>query len=262
MPFLPLHDLNPRILLQVPWVTYGLIAACCLIYFLEMGASQQETVRLFYALGIIPDTLVGNAVLPPELYLVPPYATLFTSIFLHGSFMHLLGNMLFLWVFGDNVEDSMGHLRFIVFYLLCGLLAGLVHVASDPSSQVPTIGASGAVSGILGAYLLLHPKAKVLIPILIFPVYLPAALLLVIWFGFQAVSAWGGGAQAGGVAWWAHIGGFVAGAILIVPFRYKTIPLFGAHDLPTGVTMAPRARWQRAPRQHDSDGPPRRGPWR
>jgi len=240
--FLPLHDRTPRVLIAYPWVTWGVIAACALVFYFQATADPQGAERLAIGLGMIPATLVGEAELSADYYLVPPLLTLVTALFLHGGLMHLLGNMLYLWVFGDNVEDAMGHGRFIVFYLLCGVLASLAQIAADPLSAVPTIGASGAISGMLGAYLVLHPKAKVLVPIIIFPVYLPAYLLLVVWFGFQVMAAGAGPAAGGGVAWWAHIGGFVAGAILIVPFRYKAIPLFGGDDAPKGLRILKRRK--------------------
>ena len=258
MPFIPLHDINPRILLQVPWITWGLIAACGLLYFHEVSLAPAEGQRLVIGLGMIPASLLGSAELPPELTMVSPGVTLVTSLFLHGSIMHLVGNMLFLWVFGDNVEDAMGHGRFALFYVICGMAAGLVHAFSDPASPIPVVGASGAISGVLGAYLLLYPRAKVLIPIIIFPVYLPAALLLVIWFGFQALAVWAGAGADSGVAWWAHIGGFIVGAILVVPFRHKTIPLFG-NDPPRGVRLTPRGTWGRKPAPPQKDE--RQGPW-
>ncbi|MGF1607952.1 MAG: rhomboid family intramembrane serine protease [Kiloniellales bacterium] len=258
MPFIPLHDINPRILLQVPWVTYGLIAACVLMFFYESSLPPEAAQRLFIGLGVIPASLLGYAELPAELAMVSPSLTTITSLFLHGSVMHLAGNMLFLWVFGDNVEDAMGHGRFILFYGLCGIAAGLIHSISEPTSTIPVVGASGAISGVLGAYLLLFPKARVLIPIIIFPVYVPAALLLIIWFGFQALAIWGGAGADSGVAWWAHVGGFIVGAILVVPFRHKTVPIFG-DEPPRGVRLLPRAQWRRKPAQQQKDKS--KGPW-
>ena len=243
MPFFPLHDNAPRILIERAWVTWGLIAACVLAYLMQGGSPEGE--RLFYGLGMIPATLTGEAQLTEDLYLVPPTATLVTSMFLHGGFMHLLGNMLYLWVFGDNVEDCMGHGRFLLFYLVCGVLAALAQVIAQPGSLVPTVGASGAISGVLGAYLMLHPKAKVLIPIWVIPIYVPAYILLVIWIAMQVFSAWSGGPTGGGVAWWAHIGGFIAGVILVVPFRYKAVPLFGGADYPSGLRLSQRFQTKR-----------------
>jgi len=145
-----------------------------------------------------------------------PVFTLFSSLFIHGGFMHLLGNMLFLWIFGNNIEDRLGKIRFLLFYLICGLGASLVHTLFYPASKIPVIGASGAISGIMGAYLLLFPKARirtlVFLFILVTFVDVPAALFLIIWFLFQFAYAGGGG---GGIAWMAHVGGFIIGLILI-----------------------------------------------
>jgi len=263
MPFLPLHDKNPRILIVRPWVTWGVILACGLLYLLQVQAPPGEARRLVYALGMVPATLTGERVLADELYLVPPWLTLVTSMFLHASPMHLIGNMLYLWVFGDNLEDAMGHGRFLLFYLLCGIVAGLAQTAFDPGSTVPTIGASGAVSGVLGGYLILHPKARILVPIVIIPLYLPAYLLLSFWIGFQLVAAFAAPTGAvESVAWWAHIGGFAAGMALIVPFRRKTVPLFGGDLYPKGLKMAvyDRRPKRREPGQQDADAR-RRRPW-
>ena len=233
--FIPLHDKNPRILIARPWVTMGVIAACTAIFAVQIWLNFQGQGRLLYGLSLIPATLSGEADLSPQLYLVTPALTLLTYNFLHGGGLHLAGNMLFLWVFGDNIEDATGHGRFVVFYLLGGVAAGLLQTLADPSSAVPTIGASGAVAAVMGAYLMLHPRAKILVPILIFPVYLPAVFLLLAWIGFQVFTAATGG--GGGIAWWAHIGGFAAGALLIIPFRHNSIPLFGADDPPSGLRL-------------------------
>ncbi len=208
--FIPLHDKNPRVLIAGPWVTMGVIAACTAIFAVQVWLNLQGQGRLLYGLALIPATLTGEADLSPQLYLVTPAVTLLTYNFLHGGGLHLAGNMLFLWVFGDNIEDAMGHGRFVVFYLLGGVAAGLLQTLADPASPVPTIGASGAVAAVMGAYLMQYPRAKVLVPIVIVPVYLPAVFLLLLWIGFQVFTAITGG---GGVAWWAHIGGFAAGAL-------------------------------------------------
>ena len=256
MPFLPLHADNPRVLIEHAWVTWGLIAACVLVFLFQASATPEGAARLVFGLGLIPATLTGEGQLEPDLVLVPPWATLLTSAFLHGGWLHLGANMLFLWVFGDNIEDSMGHGRFLVFYLICGLAAGLAHVAVQPGSAVPTVGASGAVSGILGAYLILHPKSKVLVPVVVIPLYLPAWILLLFWIGFQIWSAAAGGPTAGGVAWWEHIGGFVAGALLIASFRHKTVPLFEGGKLPQGIRLR-RGSARRTDENQDSGN----GPW-
>jgi membrane associated rhomboid family serine protease len=256
MPFIPLHDKTPRVLIKVPWVTWGLIIACALIYLLELDARPGEVQRLMLGLGMIPAALTGQAELSAELSLVPPIATLVTHQFLHGGVLHLGLNMAYLWVFGDNVEDAMGHLRFLLFYLLCGAIAALAEVVSAPGQTTPLIGASGAISGVLGAYLVLHPNARVLVPIVIIPLYLPAYLLLLLWIGFQiyAVMAIPDVARDG-VAWWAHIGGFVADLLLIVPFRHKAIPLWQSRDLPSGIEMTVR---DSRPQRRDDSGPDER----
>ena len=256
MPFIPLHDTSPRYLIARPWTTWLLILATVLVFVAQVVDNADGLPQLIYGLGTIPATLIGTAELPPRLTIVDPLVTLITSQFLHGGFMHLAGNMLYLWVFGDNVEDAMGHYRFLAFYLLCGAIAALAHVVSDPASTSPAIGASGAISGVLGAYLVLHPKSRILVPVVFIPLYLPAWLLLVFWFGFQFFAAFGG-SGASSTAWWAHIGGFAAGVVLVFAFRYKAVPLFGLGDPPGGVTIRRGAKWQ--PR----NAPPgtRNGPW-
>jgi membrane associated rhomboid family serine protease len=226
----PIRDDNPTEM--VPLFTMGLIAACVAVWVMVQGAGLDEEVLAssVCAFGSIPGEITGAAT--GEVPLGPglvcrlgglTWATLFTSMFLHGSWMHLIGNMLFLWIFGNNVEDSMGHLRFFVFYFLTGLVAAGAHVLSTPGSPVPTVGASGAISGIMGAYLLLYPHARVLTLIVIVFfirfVRLPAWFMLGYWFLIQLLSAGVQSPEGGGVAFWAHIGGFVAGALLIFPFR-------------------------------------------
>ena len=263
MPFLPLHDRNPRVRIDKPWVTWCLVFACVAVYLAESQMSPGQLRDLVYGFGIIPATLLGDRALAPELYRVPALLTLLTSLFLHGDLMHLIGNMAYLWVFGDNIEDSMGHLRFLAFYLLCGVAAGLCQAAVDPGSVTPTIGASGAVSGVLGGYLVLHPKARILVPIIIIPLYLPAYLLLLFWIGFQVLSATAADAAGGGVAWWAHIGGFIVGMVLIIPFRHKTIPLFGGDLYPKGLEMTVHDHRPERRQSGQPGGEPgsRRRPW-
>ena len=256
MPFIPLHDTTPRYLIAKPLTAWSLLAVTAFVFLIQALAGEEGFIRMVYGLGTIPATLTGEAQLAEALVLVDPLVTLLTYQFLHGDFMHLFGNMLYLWVFGDNVEDAMGHVRFLLFYLLCGVLAALAQLGIDPASTTPLIGASGAISGVLGAYLILHPKAKVLVPVVVIPLYLPAWLLLVFWFGFQFVALANGGGS--NVAWWAHIGGYVAGAALVPFFRYKAVPLFGLGDPPGGVTLRRGVGWQRE--QKGQDGR-RRGPW-
>ena len=178
--------------------------------------------------GAIPSVILRHAALPPEAMAVPAIVTLLTSMFLHGGWMHLIGNMLYLWVFGNNIEDVMGHVRFLLFYCLCGVIAALSHAATDPSSQIPMVGASGAISAVLGAYLLLFPRAHVLVLIPgIGMTRVAAGIVLGMWFVTQLLS--GGmsmGAQGGGVAFFAHIGGFVAGMVLIGLFKRRHVRFF------------------------------------
>ena len=216
---IPLKDDNPT--RTFPFVNYALIVACVLVFFWEvsLGAHMQAAVLSF---GLIPDVLLGDARLPAELAAVPAWMTVFTSMFLHGGWMHLIGNMLYLWIFADNVEDRLGHSRFVIFYLLCGIAAALAQALPDPQSQIPMVGASGAISGVLGAYLLMYPRAHVLVLIpLGFVsqlVRLPALLVLGLWFAMQLLSEMLAPPGAG-VAFRAHIGGFVAGLLLLPVFR-------------------------------------------
>ncbi len=223
---IPLRDDNPTTIR--PLVTVGLIVACILIFLWQssLGVGQGAAV---YALGVIPAVLFGQAQLAPELGWVTPVLTPMTSMFLHGGIFHLLGNMLYLWIFGNNIEDAMGHGRFVVFYLLCGIAAVFAQALPDTSSVIPMIGASGAISGVLGAYLLLYPRARVLVLIplgfFLHTMRLKAGLVLAIWFLIQIFSSLSAG-DGPGVAWHAHIGGFVAGIILLPIFKRRDVRWF------------------------------------
>lgn len=256
MPFIPLHDTTPRLYIRRPWVNWLLIVGCVLAYLVQASGSEEGFLQIVYGLGVIPAVLTGEAELAPHLVVADPLFTLLSYQFLHGGFMHLAGNMLYLWVFGDNVEDSMGHVRFLLFYLICGIAAALAQVAFDPANVTPLIGASGSISGVLGAYLILHPQARVLVPIGFIPLYLPAWLLLIFWFGFQFLAAFGAPA-ADNVGWWAHIGGFIAGLVLVFVFRRRTVPLYGRHDPPGGVVIRRGIAWEPKGRRP----PGQRGPW-
>jgi membrane associated rhomboid family serine protease len=233
---LPLHDDNPTS--TRPYVTVAFIVACVLIFLWQMALGPVAGQNVIYALGSIPAVLFGTRELPQELQIVPPAASVITSMFLHGGWLHLLGNMLYLWVFGNNVEDAMGHGRFIAFYVVCGIAAALAQALPDPTSTVPMVGASGAISGVLGAYMLLYPHARVLLglPLGFFIVQLgrfPAVWVLAAWFGMQlAMHAFTDplGAAEGGVAFRAHIGGFVAGMLLIPLFKRRTVRLWRARS--------------------------------
>lgn len=190
----------------------------------EIG--RDNWFQMQYAL--IPAELLGRRDLPPTI-LLPLFLTLFTSMFLHGGILHLLGNMLYLWIFGDNVEDAMGSLRFLGFYLLCGVVAAFAQIAAGPSSSIPMVGASGAIAGVLAAYFMLYPRSRVLtlIPLFFFMrlVAVPAVFLLGFWFVLQVISGANSLANSGGVAFFAHIGGFIAGLFLVFPFRQRHIPV-------------------------------------
>ena len=226
---IPLHDDTPTEI--TPAVTIGLIVVCSLVFLYEVSLPPEFGELFVYRYGAIPAALFDQATLPPEAAVIPPYLSVITSMFLHGGWMHLIGNMLYLWIFGNNVEDVMGHGRFIVFYLACGTLAAFSHAMIDPASTVPMVGASGAISGVLGAYLLLFPRAQVLVIVPLGIVsrmmYVPAALVLGLWFLVQVLS--GGmslGREGGGVAFFAHIGGFLAGMLLIGVFKRPEVQFF------------------------------------
>lgn len=224
---IPLHDDNPT--RTTPYLTAGIMAACTLVYLWQASLGPRGGQAVVYALGLVPAVLVHKLNLPPELNLVPAQATIFTSMFLHGSFLHLAGNMLFLWIFGNNIEDAMGHFRYVLFYLICGVAAAMGQVLQDPASQLPMIGASGAISGVLGAYMLLYPRARVLVVVplgIYFPLLtLPAAWVLGFWFAMQLLSSALAGGE-GGIAWFAHIGGFATGMLLVPLFKKRGVRLF------------------------------------
>ncbi|NQV83457.1 MAG: rhomboid family intramembrane serine protease [Rhodospirillales bacterium] len=261
--FIPLHDDNPLINIRFQYVTVAVIAACAVVFAYQVSLGDRADQAFVFAFGAIPAVIFGKATLPHELAQIPAALSLVTSMFLHGGFMHLAGNMLFLWVLGDNVEDALGHKRFLVFYLIAGIAAALAHGLTDPGSKIPMVGASGAISGVIGAYLVLHPKARIKVLVSFFLVWLPAWVVLGFWIGLQVLSAaTETGGAGGGVAWWAHIGGFVAGAILIIPMRRKGVPIFDRNlkkfEMKMSVESNPRGR-SRIP---SSGGKPRRrGPW-
>ena len=223
---IPLHDDNPT--QQTPIVTIIFIGLCVLTYAYQSSLPQEPGAVFALQYGAIPALIFGHASFPDGAAAIPASMTLLTSMFLHGSWMHLLGNMLYLWIFGNNIEDTMGHWKFIVFYMLCGILAALSHALTDTASPIPMVGASGAISAVLGAYLLLFPRAHVLV---LLPVLgmtrVPAGIVLGMWFVTQLIS--GGmsvGRTGGGVAFFAHIGGFLAGMALIGVFKRADVRFF------------------------------------
>ena len=214
---IPLKDDNPTT--SKPIITYCLIGICVLVFLVELSSSSYRNGSFFYSFGLIPSVFLGKLKLSHDLYVIPSYFTLITSMFVHGGFMHLIGNMLYMWIFADNIEDSIGKTKFLIFYLLCGVGAAMAQVFTDTSSQIPMVGASGAIGGVLGAYLINHPNARVLvlIPFGFFSqlIKIRALYVLGFWFILQFFSS------GGGVAYAAHIGGFISGIILILFFNKK-----------------------------------------
>ena len=220
---IPLKDDNPTD--NKPIVTYWLIGICVFVFIIELSSISYRTGAFFYSFGLIPSVLIGHTQLSQDLYVIPAFLTIFSSMFVHGGFMHLIGNMLYMWIFADNIEDNLGPKRFITFYLLCGICAAMTQVIMDTHSQIPMVGASGAIGGVLGAYLINHPHAKVLvlIPLGFFSQILriKAIYVLGFWFILQFINSALTNSQGGGVAYAAHIGGFLSGVILILFFNKK-----------------------------------------
>lgn len=218
--FIPVHDYNPRIHIHYHYATLGLIGLNVAVYFLFQTNGNDAQ----FGLSLIPAALGGDIARPDNWVIVPEGATLLTYSFLHADLIHLSGNMLFLWVFGDNVEDALGHWRFVLFYCLCAIGAGAVQYWITPDSMAQTIGASGAVAGVVAAYLILHPRVRIWI-LLFFrvPLRLSAAWVLGAWIVFQFWNALS--APDAGVAWWAHIGGIITGALLVLVMRRSGVPL-------------------------------------
>ena len=215
----PIQDSVPS--RSVPVVTRGLILINVVVFFFELSLSRESIIQLFYLFGVVPARFTDPEWAASIGFPIGSYWSLLTHQFLHGGWLHIVANMWTLWIFGDNVEDRMGPLRFIIFYLVCGVLAALIQVLVTPDATIPSVGASGAIAGILGAYLLFFPTARliVLIPILFFPFFfeLPAVIFLVFWFFIQLFSGTAilaSPQQVGGIAFWAHIGGFIAGMLL------------------------------------------------
>jgi membrane associated rhomboid family serine protease len=214
--FIPLRDDNPTT--RIPYVTVSLLALNILVFFFQI-LSPSGLEYYVLRMGAIPYEITHFTSLPiPNVPRLAPPLTLLTAMFLHGGILHLLGNMLYLWIFGNNIEDYLGSFRFILFYLLSGLGASVAHIIFNPNSQVPMIGASGAIAGVLGAYLILYPRANVLTLVFLFIfiriVPIPAAIVLGFWFLLQILNV----GMGGGVAWFAHIGGFLVGILLIKIF--------------------------------------------
>jgi membrane associated rhomboid family serine protease len=239
--FIPLYDSNSLKHIKLQYVTIGLILANVIVYFLTSLGGENFAAAAAIGLGYIPSTLYDFAERPPELIFVPDYATLITYSFLHGDLLHLGGNMLFLWVFGDNVEDALGHMRFLIFYLLCAVAGAMMHGLLAPHSEMPLIGASGAIAGIVAAYLILHPRVKVwILAFARIPLRVPAYLVLVLWIAFQFGMLLLAGEDQ--ISWGAHVGGIIAGAVLVFLMRRPDVPLFDREIVtPRSVEISERS---------------------
>jgi membrane associated rhomboid family serine protease len=262
---LPLFDDAPMRRQSI--VVWLFIIACTLVYLWQFTLPAAIERDVVIGFGFVPAVFFGNAQLSPALPHAPAWASILTSMFLHGSWLHVGGNMLYLWIFGNNVEDAMSRPRFVVFYLVCGVAAALAQGLAAPDSTVPMIGASGAIAGVLGAYLILHPRANVRVLLVLFIfvrfINMPAVVVLGLWFLVQFFSIATTQAADGDVAVWAHAGGFVAGIVLIPLFRDRDVPLFGG---PYSAAFAlVRARDVRrsgsVPEAGDLSWRRRRGPW-
>lgn len=223
--FIPLYDSNRLRHIRLQYVTFGLIAINVIVYFVTSLGSEEFATAAVLGLGYIPSVVHDLAELSPDLIIIPEKLSYVTYSFLHGDILHLGGNMLFLWVFGDNVEDALGHFRFLVFYLLCAVAGAFLHGLILPDSQTPLIGASGAIAGIVVAYLILYPRVKVwVLAFARIPLRIPAWIPLVLWVLFQFTMIAIGGDDE--VSWAAHVGGIVAGAVLVLVLRRRDVPLF------------------------------------
>jgi membrane associated rhomboid family serine protease len=218
--FLPLYDRNPLVHIRFPYVNCGLIVVTSLVFLLQLLLPPGGFDAVTLGFGMIP-VVVRDLVAEPMAW-VPDKITLFTYAFLHADWMHLLSNMLFLWIFGDNIEDALGHVRFFLFYLGCAVLAALAYLAFNFDSNAPLIGASGAVAGVMGAYALMYPRAQVFVVARIvwyLPIPVPAIVMLGIWLAVQLFYAFAGSNEP--VAWWAHVGGMASGALLGLVMRRR-----------------------------------------
>jgi membrane associated rhomboid family serine protease len=228
---IPFSDDNP--VEHTPFMTWLLMAVCVAAYGWEFSLGDKSMDAALAIFGFTPVMLTGSVPALSASYGVPAWGTIFTSMFLHGGFLHLAGNMLYLWIFGNNIEEAMGHVRFTLFYLVCGVAAALGMALIDSHSQVPMIGASGAISGVLGAYMLLYPRARVhvIIPlgIILYPLWVRAVWVVGIWFAMQLFSAAFTDPTQPGTAFWAHVGGFAAGLILTPLLKKRDVRFFGPY---------------------------------
>ncbi len=251
---IPLRDDN--LIRQTPVATMTIIGLCVAVFLYQEALPGRGGEIVALGFGMIPSVLFGTNQLDPGIPHVAPWLTIFTSMFLHGGFLHIAGNMIYLWVFGRAMENALGPVRFVLFYLLCGVAAALTQAFIESNAEVPMIGASGAISGVLGGYLLLFPRARVLVLFfwgLITTFNLSAKALLLWWIAIQLLSLFLSAKGEGGVAWYAHVGGFVAGLLLVHLFRPRRPPLMPIP--PTSTWYDPR----KSPWGRGTGG--RRGPW-
>jgi membrane associated rhomboid family serine protease len=223
---IPIRDDQPRF--STPYVTYFLVALNVLIFLFELSVRAEGPRALagfMYEFGVVPREITRILTGPPHVSLAAAFIPILTSMFLHADFLHILGNMWVLWIFGDNIEDHLGHFSYLVFYLLCGVAASITHILLNAHSGIPSVGASGAIAGVMGAYFLLYPRARVLTVVPVFFLFfwwLPAWIVLGYWFLTQFFSGTATSVAptqtGGGIAFWAHVGGFVAGVVLIKVF--------------------------------------------
>jgi membrane associated rhomboid family serine protease len=264
--FIPLHDANVLKHIRIQYVTLALIIANCLIWVIfgtGLVVSENAAKAAIVSLGYIPVVASGHENLPPELRLLPTWTSYFSYAFLHGDFMHLAGNMLFVWVFGDNVEDGLGHIKFALFYLLCAAAGAALHGWVHPQSQSPLIGASGAAAGIITAYVMLHPNVKVWVLALgRIPLRLSAFWLIGAWIAFQVFNFVVAGQDQ--VSWAAHVGGIAAGAVLLPMLKRRDVALFDRTPvdevLPPVPPPAVAEKGHRLPGQTRTDTP-LQSPW-
>jgi len=263
---IPLYDDTPR--LRPPIVTSGLIGVCVVMFLWQAGLSPEAGDAAALSLGMVPAVLFGYAHLPPSLQIVPAWLTPFTCMFLHEGWLHLGGNMLYLWIFGKGVESALGAVRYAALYLLCGVIAALTQALMSPQSTVPMIGASGAIAGALGAYLVIYPRGNVVvfvwIIILVRLLTVPAVILLGLWFLIQLLSASAAPAGEAGVAFWAHVGGFLAGIVLVLVLRRRDVAMLQPPRTASFQIARPREARARFGRGSvpNAGRSSRRDPWR
>jgi membrane associated rhomboid family serine protease len=236
----PISDDNPTV--RAPVTTLFLIGLCTGAFLWELDHDQR---LISFTYGMIPAELFGLWRPPPIYHALPPWATIFTSMFLHGGWFHLIGNMVYLWIFGNSVEDALGRGRYLLIYLACGIVAALTQAFANPGSRIPMVGASGAIAGVLGAYVLLHPAANVrcFVWIVIFfrIVNVPAWAMLGLWFTMNLVSGLMAAPAKPGVAFWAHVGGFVTGLVLVMALRPSGVPVLQPPRSQAFAVARPRA---------------------